>query len=248
MVQEGLGALSLCLLKQKPSWRLPQKDMHSCYMFFPHQMLSHVPVPRIQGCVWKEKCRHLAQALIIRLHHWSCGRSATSIWTFNNLLQKKLAAFCEYLDENLEKGFIQHSKFPTSAPILFVKKKIILCKYVLIIMDLINSPSTISYFCLWYQGCWISLIMPRSTPRLIYVEHITWCAFKKVMNGRWCLKHIIVILNILWCHLALIMRLMFSNIWWTMFFVSTWMISWVAISMISSFSQRTWRTMNAMYI
>jgi hypothetical protein len=41
----------------------------------------------------------------------------------NNLLQKKLATFCEYFNENLEKGFIQHSKFPTSAPILFVKKK-----------------------------------------------------------------------------------------------------------------------------
>jgi hypothetical protein len=25
--------------------------------------------------------------------------------------------------------------------------------------------------------------MPKCTPRLIYVEHTTWCAFKKVMNG-----------------------------------------------------------------
>jgi hypothetical protein len=31
--------------------------------------------------------------------------------------------FDEYLNENLEKGFIQHSKSPTDALILFVKKK-----------------------------------------------------------------------------------------------------------------------------
>ncbi len=162
--------------------------------------------------------------------------------------KKNLQHFVNTLMRTLKKGSFNIQSFQQVPLSSLLRKKIILCKYVLIIMDLINSPSTISYFCLWYQGCWISLIMPRSTPRLIYVEHITWCAFKKVMNGRWCLKHIIVILNILWCHLALIMRLMFSNIWWTMFFVSTWMILWVAISMISSFSQRTWRTMNAMYI
>jgi len=39
-----------------------------------------------------------------------------------NLSQYKLVTFCEYIDENIEKGFVQHSKFPTNAPILFVKK------------------------------------------------------------------------------------------------------------------------------
>jgi hypothetical protein len=38
-------------------------------------------VPRIQGCVWEEKCRHIAQTLTIWLCHWSCGRKATSIQT-----------------------------------------------------------------------------------------------------------------------------------------------------------------------
>ncbi len=38
-------------------------------------------LPRIQRCVWKEKCRHLAQALALQLHHWYCGRSTTSIQT-----------------------------------------------------------------------------------------------------------------------------------------------------------------------
>jgi hypothetical protein len=40
-----------------------------------------------------------------------------------NLFQDKLAALWEYLDENLAKNFIWHSKFSTCVPILFVKKK-----------------------------------------------------------------------------------------------------------------------------
>ena len=39
-----------------------------------------------------------------------------------NLLQIELAALHEYIDENLSKIFIQHSKFLARAPILFVKK------------------------------------------------------------------------------------------------------------------------------
>ena len=40
-----------------------------------------------------------------------------------SLSQNKLVALREYLDENLVKNFIQHSKSPARAPILFVKKK-----------------------------------------------------------------------------------------------------------------------------
>jgi len=40
-----------------------------------------------------------------------------------NLSQNELAALREYINENLEKRFNQHSKFPTSAPILFCQKK-----------------------------------------------------------------------------------------------------------------------------
>jgi hypothetical protein len=40
-----------------------------------------------------------------------------------NLSQPELKALREYIDENLAKGFIRHSKSPAGAPILFVKKK-----------------------------------------------------------------------------------------------------------------------------
>jgi hypothetical protein len=40
-----------------------------------------------------------------------------------SLSQNELAALQDYLDENLGKNFIRHSKSPAGAPILFVKKK-----------------------------------------------------------------------------------------------------------------------------
>ena len=40
-----------------------------------------------------------------------------------NLSQNEFAALREYLDENLTKNFIQHSKSLAGAPILFMKKK-----------------------------------------------------------------------------------------------------------------------------
>jgi hypothetical protein len=40
-----------------------------------------------------------------------------------NFLQDKLVVFCEYINENLEKGFIRHSKFLVCALILFVEKR-----------------------------------------------------------------------------------------------------------------------------
>ena len=40
-----------------------------------------------------------------------------------NLFKDEFATLKEYMDENLEKGFIRHSKSSIGAPILFVKKK-----------------------------------------------------------------------------------------------------------------------------
>jgi hypothetical protein len=48
--------------------------------------------------------------------------------------------------------------------------------------------------------------MLKCTPRLIYMKHTTWCAFKKVMNGKGHWELVIAILNMLQCHLALPMQ------------------------------------------
>jgi len=40
-----------------------------------------------------------------------------------NLSQDELVTLHEYINENLEKGFIQHSKFLATTPTLFVKEK-----------------------------------------------------------------------------------------------------------------------------
>jgi len=92
--------------------------------------------------------------------------------------------------------------------------------------------------------------MPRCIPRLIYVGHATWCIFEKVTNGRQHLEHVIANSNMLWCPLALSlpMHLLFSNTWWMMCFMSTWMILWFVTLMTLSFSQRTWGIMNTMYV
>jgi hypothetical protein len=53
--------------------------------------------------------------------------------------------------------------------------------------------------------------MPRCIPRLIYVDHTTWCAFEKVTNGKRCSKPVTTILNMLVCHLALSTHLFLST-------------------------------------
>ncbi len=80
--------------------------------------------------------------------------------------------------------------------------------------------------------------MPKCTPKLIYMEYTTWCAFEKAMNGRWCSKLIMAIVNVLWCPLALPMHLLSFNIWWMMSFVNIWMILWSITIMTFSFSPR----------
>jgi hypothetical protein len=128
MVLKDQGALSLCLMEQKLSWRLPQEEMHSWFIFsltkcWVKSTWNSFPIPRIQGCVWKDKCGRFAQASTIWLHHWSYGRTQSPFGPIYNLSQNKLVMLCEYFDENLEKGFIWHLKSPVGAPIFFVKKK-----------------------------------------------------------------------------------------------------------------------------
>jgi hypothetical protein len=57
-------------------------------------------------------------------------------------------------------------------------------------------------------------------------------------------KLVMAILNMLWCP----MHHLFFNIWWMMSSVNIWMILWFVTLMTSSFFQKTWQTMNTMYI
>ncbi len=44
-------------------------------------------------------------------------------WPIYNLSQDEIVMVWKYMDESFDKGFIQHSKFPNGASILFVKKE-----------------------------------------------------------------------------------------------------------------------------
>ncbi len=113
----------------------------------------------------------------------------------------------KYIDENLEKGFIRHSRFLVSVPILFVKKNDRPLHMCVDYHGLNRFTIKNRYPLPWSQDCWNNLIMPKCILRLTYVEHTTWCAFEKVMNGRHRSKFVMAILNILWRPLTLPMHL-----------------------------------------
>jgi hypothetical protein len=52
-----------------------------------------------------------------------------------NLSQDERATLHEYINENFEKGFTQHSKSPIGAPILLSKRRMDLCECVLIFVN-----------------------------------------------------------------------------------------------------------------
>jgi hypothetical protein len=121
----------------------------------------------------------------------------------------------------------------------------VLYECVSIIVDWINSPSRVDTLYPWSQGCWTSSIMPRCTPRLIYVKHTTWGTFdewKMAFKTHYDHFEYVVMPFGLTNTPAVFQHLM------KMSFLNTWMISWFVTSMTSSFFQRTWRTMNVMYI
>jgi hypothetical protein len=108
----------------------------------PHEIPSHYQKFK---CVWEEICGHVAQTSTIPIH--LVERTQPPFKPIYTLLQDKLAMLCEYFNENLKKEFIWHSKFQVGAPILFVKKKEVICECMSIIVDWIDSPSRIRTFC-----------------------------------------------------------------------------------------------------
>jgi len=96
-------------------------------MFSPHQIWTmsiwnSFPVLRIQRCVWKEKCEHLAQHQPYYTIDLVEGVQPP-FTPICDLSQDEFVTLHEYFDENLDKRFIWHSKSLVGAPILFIKKK-----------------------------------------------------------------------------------------------------------------------------
>ncbi len=129
-----------------------------------------------------------------------------------NSFQDILAAICEYIEEKFEKGFIQHSKSPTDAPILFVKKRdnsLWLC------VDYCG----LDWFAIknWYPLPLILRSLDQLNHAKVYTKIYLCRAYnlvciRKVINERQHLEHVKTISNTLWWLLALPMHLLYFNI------------------------------------
>jgi hypothetical protein len=112
----------------------------------------------------------------------------------DKLAQNKFVMVREYLDENINKGFIQHSKFVANVLIFFVKKKDDFLRMCVDYRGLNQLTIKNQYPLSLSKGCWINSVMPKCTSRLIYMEHTTWCTFEKAMSERQRSKPITTIL------------------------------------------------------
>jgi hypothetical protein len=118
-----------CSLEQEFSCKLPKKEKHSLSMFLPHQMLNRLIMkflPNIRNsrtCLKRKTLTpyrnivHMITPLI--LEEKPNFHSGLSI-TYHKM---NFVVIHEYIDENLAKGLIRHSKSLVNASILFVKKK-----------------------------------------------------------------------------------------------------------------------------
>jgi hypothetical protein len=137
IVQEGLSTLNFCLFEQKLCASCQERKSCNLNLHFSFvrcwttSTWHSFPIPRIQ-------------------------RVQPPFKPIYNLSQNELVVLHEYIDKNFEKGFIQHSKSLASAPIFFVKRKMIFYKCVSIIVDWIESLSNINTFRPWTYGCWTS--------------------------------------------------------------------------------------------
>ncbi len=117
----------LFTLEQKLSCMLPKRRCILDFQFsltkcWATSISNSFPIQRIEGYVWEEECKHLAQASTIRLHRWSWRKNPTSIWTHLQFATRWICSTSWIHQQNFKKKFIQHSKFLTNAFILFVKK------------------------------------------------------------------------------------------------------------------------------
>jgi hypothetical protein len=207
-VQEGLGVPTLCSLEQKISWRLSQKEMHFLFMFFLRQML-HVHMKFLPNTKNSNMC--LRRKIHTHYQNIDHMTSPLVLWKGHNfhldpsIIYHKinLQRFVYTSMKTWRRGSFDISSLQLVPWSYLSRRKMAPFECVSITMGLINPPSRINTFYPWSKGCWTNSIMLRCTPRLIYVEHTTWCTFEKAMNGRRRLEPVTTILNMLWCHLAL---------------------------------------------
>ena len=129
-----------------------------------------------------------------------------------SLSQNELAALREYLNKNLAKNFIRHSKSPAGAPILFVKKKDGSLRMCVDYRGLNKSPSRIGIHYRLFQDFLISSIKQRSTLRSTFEELIIWFVSRQATNGRLHSGQGMDTLNTVSCLSVLPMRRQSSNI------------------------------------
>ena len=82
---------------------------------------SHI-ISRFQGCIWENNA-----SILLEYCPYDCtielqDGAQPLFGPIYNLSQTKLIVLCEYIDENLSKKFIRHSKSLARASILFIKK------------------------------------------------------------------------------------------------------------------------------
>ena len=100
------------------------------------------------------------------------------------LSKPELEALRTYLDENLEKGFIQPSKSPPGTLILFSRRRMVRYASVWITVASIKSRYTNVICSLSFPSSLIVSALHVSFLKSTFEGHPIWCALSLMMNGK----------------------------------------------------------------
>ncbi len=145
-----------------------------------------------------------------------------------------------------KKGSFDTPSFQLMFQSYLLRKRMDLYACVLITMDLSWLTIKNATLYLWSQNCWTNLVIPKCTLRLTYMEHTTWCAFEKVMNGdnvQKSLRPFWICCDAFWPYQCACCLSTYDE--WCL----PWIFGWFCVTlMTSSFSWKTWLTMRTMYV
>jgi len=118
---------SLCSWEEEYSYKQQRREMHFLCMPFQPLILRCSNMKSLFNIrTTKMFLKRKMKTHYLNISHmivWLIWKKECTFGPIYNLSQNELLALPKYIDKNLEKGFIWHSKFPTSALILFVKKR-----------------------------------------------------------------------------------------------------------------------------